>query len=254
MMVNRMEARHQMRLDQMLVDRGLAVSRSRARDLILRRFVRVDGVVCDKPARDVTAKAAILVAADAPQFVSRAAEKLLHALDHFAFETSGLVALDIGASTGGFTEVLLQRGAARVYAVDVGTGQLHASLRADKRVVVLEQLDSRGLTTEHIPEAVGAIVADVSFISLSKALAVPLTLAAPGSWLVALIKPQFEAGPDAVGKGGIVRDAGARAAAVRDVEQWLAAQQGWRVLGVIESPILGGSGNTEFLIGVRRDG
>ncbi len=254
MMVNRVEARHRMRLDQMLVDLGLAVSRSRARDLVQRGFVRVDGVVCDKPARDVTATAAILIAEDAPHYVSRAAEKLLHALDHFAFDVTSRVALDVGASTGGFTEVLLQRGAARVYAVDVGTGQLHASLRAASRVVVLEQHDARGLTMEHIPEKVAAIVADVSFIGLAKALARPLTFAAPGAWLVALIKPQFEAGPDAVGKGGIVRDAGVRAAAVRDVEQWLAAQQGWSVLGVIASPILGGSGNTEFLLGARRDG
>jgi 23S rRNA (cytidine1920-2'-O)/16S rRNA (cytidine1409-2'-O)-methyltransferase len=243
-----------MRLDQMLVDRGLAVSRSRSRDLILRRFVRVDGVVCDKPARDVTAKAAIEVVEEAPHFVSRGAEKLIKALDHFAFETSGLVALDIGASTGGFTEVLLHRGAARVYAVDVGTGQLHTSLLADPRVVALEQQNARGLTMEHIPEAIGAIVADVSFISLTKALAVPLTFASPGAWLIALIKPQFEAGPGAVGKGGIVREAGVRTKAVHDVEQWFAVQQGWRVLGVIGSPILGGSGNTEFLIGARRDG
>ena len=242
-----------MRLDQMLVDLGLAASRSRARDLVLRRFVRVEGVICEKPAREVTASARIEVLVDAPYFVSRGAEKLIAALDHFGFDPLGRVALDIGASTGGFTEILLQRGAARVYAVDVGTGQLHETLKGDARVVALEQQDARGLTADQIVEPVGAIVADVSFISLHKALGVSLQFAAPGAWLAALIKPQFEAGPEAVGKSGIVRDTVVKAAAVRNVETWLAAQPGWSVLGVIPSPILGGSGNAEFLIGAFRN-
>ncbi len=242
-----------MRLDQMLVDRGLAASRSRARDLVLRRFVRVEGEICEKPAREVSAVAQIEVVADAPHFVSRGAEKLNAGLDHFGFDPKDRVALDIGASTGGFTEVLLQRGAARVYAVDVGTGQMHPRLRQDPRVVALQSQDARTLSQKHIPQAIDAVVADVSFISLHKALTVPLQFAAPGAWLVALIKPQFEAGPESVGKGGIVRDPAVHAAAVLAVETWLARQPGWSVLGVIPSPILGGSGNAEFLIGARRD-
>jgi 23S rRNA (cytidine1920-2'-O)/16S rRNA (cytidine1409-2'-O)-methyltransferase len=166
---------------------------------------------------------------------------------------TGVVALDIGASTGGFTEVLLARGAARVYAVDVGHGQLHPRLAGDARVVSLERRDARSLDSSLIPEPAGAVVADVSFISLTKALPAPLALTHPGSWLVALIKPQFEAGPAAVGKRGIVRDPAARARAVELVRGWVARQPGWRVLDVIPSPIAGGSGNEEFLLGAVRE-
>ena len=179
--------------------------------------------------------------------------KLIAALDHFRFPVAGIVALDVGASTGGFTQALLARGAARVYAVDVGHGQLHARLAGDARVVSLEGRDARQLDRALVPEPVGAIVADVSFISLAKALPVPLTLAGAGAWLVALIKPQFEAGRAAVGKGGIVRDPEARQRAVAAVRDWVAAQPGWRVLDVIASPIAGGSGNEEFLLGAVRD-
>ena len=160
----------------------------------------------------------------------------------------------MGASTGGFTEVLLTRGAAKVYAVDVGHGQLHASLRDNPRVVSFEGCDARTLTRALIPEPVAAIVADVSFISLTKALLPALGLAAPGAWLVALIKPQFEVGRGGVGKGGIVREAVARQQAVDSVTAWISAQDGWRIAGVVPSPIKGGSGNEEYLLGARCDG
>jgi 23S rRNA (cytidine1920-2'-O)/16S rRNA (cytidine1409-2'-O)-methyltransferase len=186
--------------------------------------------------------------------VSRGAVKLSAALEAFGFDPEGCVALDLGASTGGFTEVLLMRGAKKVYAVDVGHGQLHASLKGDPRVVSLEGCDARALTAATIDEPVDAIVADVSFISLTKALGPALALAAPGAFLVALVKPQFEAGRENVGKGGIVRDEAARRRAVAEVTAWLAAQRGWRVKGVIASPIKGGSGNEEFLLGALHHG
>ena len=194
------------------------------------------------------ADAAVAVAA-APRYVSRGGLKLAAALDHFAFAVAGVVALDIGASTGGFTEVLLARGAARVYAVDVGHGQLHRRLARLPAVVSLEGQDARALDGTTVPEAVGAIVADVSFISLTKALPAALALAAPEAWLIGLIKPQFEAGRGAVGKGGIVRAAADRQRAIELVAGWLGAQAGWRLVDVIASPIRGGSGNQEFLIG-----
>lgn len=241
------------RLDSRLVAEGLAPTRSRARDLILRGFVRVDGEVCDRPGRDCPSSAAIELTNGAPRFVSRGAEKLVVALDSFAFDPRGLVALDIGASTGGFTEVLLQRGSRRVYAVDVGSAQLHPTLSADDRVVSLERTDARSLTADAFDEPIGAIVADVSFISLTKALGPALALAANPCWRVALIKPQFEVGPDLVGSGGVVRDATARDATVDAVRRWIAEQAGWRVAGVMPSPILGGSGNVEYLLGAVRD-
>lgn len=242
------------RLDARLVADGLVATRSRARDLILRGFVRVGGVTCVKPSQTCRPDACIEIASDAPAYVSRGAEKLLAALDHFGFDLTGQVALDVGASTGGFSQVLLERGARRVYAVDVGTAQLHPLLRADPRVVSLEHVDARNLAFEHVPEPIDVIVADLSFISLTKAIAPAMTLAAPGAHLVALIKPQFEAGPDAVGSGGIVRDPAIRQAAVDAVKSWIAAQPRWTILGVIASPLLGGSGNEEFLLGARTHG
>ncbi len=242
-----------MRLDQILVERRLVASRARARDLILRGFVTVDGVMCAKPGREFMAGAFVAVRQDAPsELVSRGGEKLIAALDHFGFSVDGNVALDIGASTGGFTQVLLQRGARCVYAVDVGTAQLHPALKADARVRSLEQCDARQLSPALIAEPVDIVVADVSFISLKKALPAALTLVRPGASLVALIKPQFEAGPQNVGKGGIVRDAAVRRAVVDGIEEFLTGNR-WRVRGVIESPILGGSGNEEFLIGASVD-
>lgn len=238
------------RLDRALVERGLVPSRARAHDLIRRGLVEVAGKVELKPGAGVAAGEAIGVSAS--DHVSRGAEKLIAALDHFGFPAKRVIALDVGASTGGFTQVLLERGAARVYAADVGRGQLHVRLAADARVVSLEGVDARRLDRDLVPEEAGAIVADVSFISLTKALPAALALAAAKAWLVVLIKPQFEAGRAAVGKGGIVRDAADRARAVSLVRDWVAGQDGWRVCGVIPSPITGGSGNEEFLLGAVR--
>jgi len=240
------------RLDLALVARGLVATRAKARDLIARGEVRVDGEVARKPAMSVRAEQTIVVDAHAAAQVSRGAVKLTAALDHFGLVPTARIALDIGASTGGFTQVLLERGAARVYAVDVGRDQLHASLEEDPRVVTLEARDARTLDRAIVPDAIDAIVADVSFISLRKALPAALALAAPGCWIVALVKPQFEVGREGVGKGGIVRDPALRAQALDKVREWLAQQHGWSVIGDMPSPIEGGSGNVEFLLaGVR---
>ena len=238
------------RLDQLLVDSGLAPTRSRAADLVRSGCVSVGGVQTVKPGALVRTDASVALSPDASCYVSRGALKLEAALDSFGFEAEGRVALDIGASTGGFTELLLARGAAKVYAVDVGHDQLHAKLRADPRVLVLEGTDSRSLDAAIVKEPVGAIVADVSFISLTQALPAALSLAAAGAWLIALVKPQFEAGRKAVGKGGIVRSEAEREKAVTRVWEFLESA-GWRVLGVIPSPILGRGGNQEFLLGAR---
>jgi 23S rRNA (cytidine1920-2'-O)/16S rRNA (cytidine1409-2'-O)-methyltransferase len=239
------------RLDRALVERGLVASRARAHDLIRRGLVAVAGRVETRPGAGVRAADAICVTA--PDHVSRGADKLAAALDHFRFSAQDVVALDVGASTGGFTQVLLERGAARVYAVDVGHGQLHARLAGHPKVVAFEGVDARKLDRTLVPQPVGAIVADVSFISLTKALPAALALADAKAWLVALIKPQFEAGRAAVGKGGIVRDAADRERAVVQVRDWVTAQRPWRVVGVVPSPIAGGSGNHEFLLGAVRD-
>lgn len=241
------------RLDLAVVSRGLAPTRSRARDLIVRGKVLIGGRPCDRPATPVAPADAITLAADAPAYVSRGAEKLVAALDAFGFNACGRIALDVGASTGGFTQVLLSRGARRVWAVDVGRGQLDPSIATDPRVVAMEATDARTLGVAVIPEPIGAIVADVSFISLTKALPAALDLAASGCWLVALVKPQFEVGPGHVGKGGIVRDPVARDRALADTVAWLSSRPGWRVTGTIPSPILGGSGNAEALLGALRE-
>jgi 23S rRNA (cytidine1920-2'-O)/16S rRNA (cytidine1409-2'-O)-methyltransferase len=243
-----------MRLDLTLVARGLAPSRARAQDLIKRGFVQVAGKSCNKPAFDVASSEAVEISVDAPGYVSRGAEKLVAALDHFGFDPSALVALDVGASTGGFTEVLLERGAARVFAVDVGSAQLHEKIKSDPRVVSLENCDARELSRERVPVPVGAIVVDVSFISVMKILGSVLGLSELSAWLVVLVKPQFEVGRGRVGSGGIVRDAVARRDAVDQVRAFLAQQSSWRVIGEMESPILGGSGNVEYLVGARRGG
>ncbi len=237
------------RLDVELVERGLCPSRARARDLILRGLVRVEGAVAAKAGAGVQPSDAIAIAAGAGDFVSRGADKLLAAIDHFGFAVAGVTAVDIGASTGGFTQVLLSRGADKVFAVDVGRDQLHVRLRADPRVIALEATDSRLLDRGNVPDAIGAVVADVSFISLTKALPAALSLATEGAWLIALIKPQFEAGRAAIGKGGIVRDAVDRERAVANVRAWLTDEAGWPVTGVMPSPITGGDGNQEFLVG-----
>jgi 23S rRNA (cytidine1920-2'-O)/16S rRNA (cytidine1409-2'-O)-methyltransferase len=237
------------RLDQILVARGLAPTRSRAADLVRQGAVSVAGVKALKPGLLVPPGAPLEVEAGAQPYVSRGGRKLETALDAFGFEAKGRNVLDIGASTGGFTDLLLARGAALVYAVDVGRDQLHAKLREDPRVVSLEATDARSLDAGLVTEKVGAIVADESFISLTQALPAALSLAAPGAWLVALVKPQFEAGRKAVGKGGIVRDAAHRKAAVARVREFIEALPGWTVTHEMISPILGRDGNEEFLIG-----
>jgi 23S rRNA (cytidine1920-2'-O)/16S rRNA (cytidine1409-2'-O)-methyltransferase len=240
------------RLDIALVERGLAPTRSRARDLIVRGLVRVEGVATTKPAHMVGSETAILVAGDEAGLVSRGAVKLRAALAAFEFDPTGRVALDVGASTGGFTQMLIDGSARHVFAVDVGHGQLHPKLADDARVTSLEGTDSRSLTRDLVQLPLDAITADVSFISLRKALPAALTLAAPGCWLIALVKPQFEVGRAYVGKGGIVRDAAAQGRAVLEITEWVTSC-GWRVVPTIPSPIVGGSGNTEFLLGATRN-
>jgi 23S rRNA (cytidine1920-2'-O)/16S rRNA (cytidine1409-2'-O)-methyltransferase len=240
-----------MRLDQMVVEKGLAPTRSRAADLIRLGAVSIGGLAVLKPGALVAPDAPLEVNPEASPYVSRGGLKLAAALDAFGLDPAGRVGLDIGACTGGFTDVLLARGATVVFAVDVGHDQLHAKLRADPRVVVLEATDARCLGPELITEPVTAIVADVSFISLTQVLPAALRLAAPGAWLVALVKPQFEAGREAVGKGGIVREAKDRAKAAARVRSFIENQPGWTVVGEIASPIPGGSGNQEGLIGAR---
>jgi 23S rRNA (cytidine1920-2'-O)/16S rRNA (cytidine1409-2'-O)-methyltransferase len=241
------------RLDIALVERQLVPTRAKARDLILRGEVMVDGVPARRPAQPVGRVSRIDLADGASGWVSRGALKLLAALEFFGIDASGCTALDVGASTGGFTEVLLARGARKVYAVENGRDQLAVRLRDDPRVVSMERTDARKLTTAEVPEPVDIIVADVSFISLLKVLPFVLPLAAPGAALVALVKPQFEADRGAIGKDGVVRDPEVRTRALAAVETWLADQPGWRMLGSIASPITGGSGNVEFLVGARRD-
>jgi 23S rRNA (cytidine1920-2'-O)/16S rRNA (cytidine1409-2'-O)-methyltransferase len=240
------------RLDQLLVERGLAESRAKAQALILAGRVFAGGQRRDKPGQNVPADLAVEVRGPSSPYVSRGGIKLAAALDFFAIDPSGRVALDIGASTGGFTDVLLQRRARRVYAIDVGQGQLDWRLRNDTRVVVLERVNARHLNRDLISEPVDLVVCDASFISLKLVLPAALELADPGGLLVALIKPQFEVGKGRVGRGGVVRDPALHAEVCADIAQWLAEAQGWRVLGSIESPITGPKGNREFLIAAER--
>ena len=241
------------RADIALVERGLVESRTRAQALILA------GRVWSGERR--IAKAGDAIAADTPlelrgqdhPWVSRGGIKLAHGLAHFGLNAAGRGALDIGASTGGFTDVLLAQGAARVYAVDVGHGQLAWKLRTDPRVVVLERTNARHLTAEQVPEPVGAVVCDASFIGLRTVLPAALALAAPGAFAVALIKPQFEAGPGKVGKGGVVRDPAVHEEVCGAIRAWWEDLPGWRVLGIEPSPITGPEGNREFLIAAIRD-
>ncbi|HET7575830.1 MAG TPA: TlyA family RNA methyltransferase [Sphingomicrobium sp.] len=241
------------RADQLLVSRGLAESRARAQALIMA------GAVFSSERK--VAKAGEMLAEDAPlevrgkdhPWVSRGGIKLDHGLTHFGFDVADAVALDVGSSTGGFTDVLLSRGAAKVYSVDVGTNQLAWKLRQDQRVVVLEQTNARYLTSAHVPEPVDIVVCDASFIGLSKVLEAPLKLAKPGAKLIALVKPQFEAGREEVGKGGVVRDPAVRERVCADAQAWVESQ-GWSVLGITPSPITGPEGNVEFLLAAEKSG
>jgi 23S rRNA (cytidine1920-2'-O)/16S rRNA (cytidine1409-2'-O)-methyltransferase len=240
-----------LRLDQLLVERGLAETRGRAQALVLAGLVFSGERRLDKPGMPVAADQPIEVRGRAIPWVSRGGLKLAAGLDAFGIDPQGLVALDIGASTGGFTDVLLQRGARRVYAVDVGYGQLDARLRQDPRVVVLERTNARHLTRAQVPEPVGLVVCDASFISLRLVLPAALALTSPEAWLVALIKPQFEVGKGRVGKGGVVRDPALHAEVCETIRGWL-EEQGWPVIGLVPSPVTGPAGNREFLIGARR--
>jgi 23S rRNA (cytidine1920-2'-O)/16S rRNA (cytidine1409-2'-O)-methyltransferase len=235
------------RADQFLVEHGHAQSRSEAQAAIRAGRVKVDGAVLEKPSKSIADGSAIEYAKPHP-YVSRGGVKLAAALDHFGLSPEGRVCLDIGASTGGFSEVLLNAGAAKVYALDVGHGQMHAKLRRDPRLVLRDGVNARELTPVHVPEKPEAVTADVSFIGLKLALPPALDLAVSGAWAVALVKPQFEVGRIKVGKGGVVKDREAQLAALADIKAFIGAQSRWNVIGHMESPILGGEGNREFLV------
>lgn len=229
-----------------MVARGLAASRGQAQRLILAGQVRVNGRPASKPGQRCAPSVAIEVLAG-PRFVSRGGEKLAAALDFFGFKVDGLVCVDIGSSTGGFTDCLLQNDAARVYAIDVGKGQLHWKLRNDPRVVVMEGINARFLKAGDLPEKARFAAVDVSFISLTKVLPAVIRLLEPPAWIVTLIKPQFEVGRKEVGKGGVVRNANARAAAVEKIRRFGITELGLRWVGVRESPLRGPAGNVEYL-------
>ena len=241
------------RADLLLVAQGLAESRTRAQALILAGNVFVGDRRVAKAGDLLPDEAALTVKGRDHPWVSRGGVKLDHGLTHFGFDVAGAVGLDVGSSTGGFTDVLLGRGAARVYAIDVGTNQLAWKLRSDDRVIVHEQTNARDLTAEIVPEPVDIIVCDASFIALAKVLAAALDFARPGGKLVALVKPQFEAGRGEVGKGGVVRDAAVHSRVCDDAAAWVESR-GWRVCGIERSPITGPEGNVEFLLGAIREG
>jgi 23S rRNA (cytidine1920-2'-O)/16S rRNA (cytidine1409-2'-O)-methyltransferase len=240
-------ATKKIRLDQLIVDRNLADSKTRAQALVMAGHVFVGDAKALKPGQQVAEDADVQVKGSDHPWVSRGGIKLAHALDAFAIDVTDAVAMDVGSSTGGFTDVLLTNGAARVYAVDSGTNQLAWKLRQDERVIVHEQTSARILTESHIPEAIDIIVCDASFISLAKVLETPLTFAKTGAQIIALIKPQFEAGRGEVGKGGVVRDEAIHARVCAEVQMWL-VEKNWTVRGLTTSPITGPQGNIEFLI------
>ena len=242
------------RADLALVERGLVESRAKAQALIMAGKVFSETRRIDKPGQPVAEDTPLEVKGQEHPWVSRGGMKLSHALEFFGLDPSGRVGVDVGASTGGFTDVLLHHGATKVYAVDVGHGQLAWKLRSDDRVVVLEKTNARRLDATLIPEPPGVVVCDASFIGLATVLPAALGLAAPGAWAVALIKPQFEAGPEKVGKGGVVRDPAVHEEVCERVRGWWSALPGWVVLGIEPSPILGPEGNREFLIAARRVG
>jgi 23S rRNA (cytidine1920-2'-O)/16S rRNA (cytidine1409-2'-O)-methyltransferase len=236
------------RLDQLLVSLGLFASRSRARDAVNRGTVKVGGKVVTKAGALFGEDAAIEIDDPAQDYVSRAALKLTAALDHFSLDPAGHHCLDIGASTGGFTEVLLERGAAHVTAIDVGHGQMHPRIAADPRVANIEGFNARNLTADDVGHDVTFIVSDVSFISLRLALAPSLEIAESGATAVLLVKPQFEAGREAIGKGGMLKDPASAPDVAAALERWFVEEMGWKSLGLIASPIAGGDGNQEYLL------
>lgn len=242
------------RLDVLLVKRQLVDSRARAQAEIKSGRVKVRGVVAAKPSQEFALDTEVSLDDPAIPYVSRAGLKLAHALDQFGILCQGKAVLDIGASTGGFTDVVLTRGASRVYAVDVGRDQLSPKFRTDPRVVSLEGQDARSLTAAQIEQSVDLVVCDVSFISATRVLPNACSFTAPVARLVVLVKPQFEVGREAIGKGGIVKDHAARQGSIRTVSEAVETMPGWSVTGCVESPIVGGSGNVEFLLGARKDG
>ncbi len=235
------------------MERGLAESRARAAALILAGLVYQGERRIEKAGETVAPDAPLAVHGRDHPWVSRGGIKLAHGLDYFGLSPEGRVCLDIGASTGGFVEVLLAGGARRVHAVDVGHGQLAWKLRTDPRVVVHERTNARFLSREAIPDPIEALTCDASFIGLESVLPASLALAAPGAWAIALIKPQFEAGRENVSRGGVVRDPEVHRRVCERIAAWWAGQEGWRVLGVTPSPVLGPAGNREFLLAARRD-
>ena len=241
-----------LRVDQLLLDRGMVESRTRAQALILAGKVFSGDRRVDKPGTPFPDDAPLDVRGQDHPWVSRGGVKLAHALEHFGLSPQGRICLDIGASTGGFTDVLLTNGATKVYAIDVGHGQLAWKLRSDPRVVVLEKTNARHLTAAQVPDPLGVLVCDASFIGLATVLPAGLELCAPGAWAVALIKPQFEAGPGQVGSKGVVRDPAVHEEVCARVQAWWAALPGWTVLGIEPSPITGPEGNREFLIAARK--
>jgi 23S rRNA (cytidine1920-2'-O)/16S rRNA (cytidine1409-2'-O)-methyltransferase len=243
-----MSAPGKRRVDQLLVDRGLAESRQRAQALVMAGQVFSDTRRIDKPGASLPADAPLSLKGQDHPWVSRGGLKLAPLVEAGEIAPTGAVALDVGASTGGFTDVLLQNGAARIYAVDVGHGQLAWRLRQDARVVVLERTNARYLSAAQVPEPVDLVVCDASFIGLEVALPAPLALARPGARLAALIKPQFEVGRERVGRGGVVRDPALHAEVCQRIRAWLTQTMGWTVLSLRESPVKGPEGNTEFLV------
>ena len=239
------------RADQLLVERGLAESRTKAQALIIAGSVFSEEQRIDKPGQMLAGDRPLELRGSGIPYVSRGGFKLAHGLDHFELDPTDMVAIDVGASTGGFTDVLLQQGAARVHAVDVGHGQLDWRLRNDPRVRVLEKTNARHLAVEQIGEPIDLIVCDASFISLRTVLPASLAMIKPDGWLIALIKPQFEVGKGEVGKGGVVKDEALHQRVCSEIRTWLEQERGWSVLDVTPSPILGPRGNREFLVGAR---
>ncbi len=240
------------RLDQLLLDRGLVESRTKAQAVILAGLVYTGEQRLDSAGAKVSAELPVTLRGQQHPWVSRGGMKLAHGLEHFKFDPANRICVDVGASTGGFTDVLLTNGAAKVYAVDVGYGQLAHKLRVDPRVVVLERTNARYLDAAQIPDPIGAVVCDASFIGLRTVLPAALSMAAPDAWLIALIKPQFEVGKDRVGKKGVVRDPALHQEVCDTISHWLTDQAGWKVVDITTSPITGPEGNVEFLIGAQK--
>ena len=240
------------RADQLLVDRGLVESKTKAQARIMAGQVYTETKRIDKPGQPLAEDAPLTVKGEDHPWVSRGGLKLEKGLREFNIDPAGKVCMDVGASTGGFTDVLLTNGAAKVYAVDVGHGQLAWKIRKDERVVVMERTNARHLTTEQVPEALDMIVCDASFIGLETVLPASMALAGPGALMVALIKPQFEVGKGRVGKGGVVREPELHQEVCDRIENWLNEETDWVVLGLTESPIKGPEGNIEFLIAARK--